>query len=318
MTPEQLRYMGYAVEKRGSVLSQLANPNTFRKLMRPGVVTGLRHATRTPAGSAASGAAMGSAANIGREAASDREDKNYLAAGLQGGLFGAAAGGAAGRARDISLMTGKRGIGLATEFGKQTGSGVKNFGLRQLHGATGYVPKQGLGRIGVAGKTTARREAMLKSRRASQRARDLPEADQKKLMDRTNQEVRDILRRGRHDQEMQDLGLTSIPGVARGLFRNPKDTSKAVWRHNVGKGGPGGVAMGVGLPAAVSAPDLMRGDESDRGGRGMGQKLMSAGGLVAGSMLTSGIPIVPQAAAVTGIDVGSAQVGKQFDKLRKR
>jgi hypothetical protein len=88
-------------------------------------------------------------------------------------------------------------------------------------------------------------------------------------------------------------GITSIPGLARGLTSAPKETLRHVGREAF-SGGKAGLALGVGLPVALAAPDLSRGDESATGGRTMRQKLVGFGSNVVGGTLTAGVPIVPQ------------------------
>lgn len=99
-------------------------------------------------------------------------------------------------------------------------------------------------------------------------------------------------------------GVTSLPGIAKGLVRRPKETIKAVGREAM-SGGRTGLALGVGLPVAFAAPDLAHGDESAQGGRSMRQKLVNVGSGVVGGALTAGVPVLPQMIGSTGVDVVS-------------
>lgn len=87
-------------------------------------------------------------------------------------------------------------------------------------------------------------------------------------------------------------GITSLPGLAKGMVTQPKKTLAAVRKNALS--GPWSLAAGVGLPVALSAPDIARGDESASGGRSLRRKLVGLGGGVASGALTAGVPIIPQ------------------------
>lgn len=102
-------------------------------------------------------------------------------------------------------------------------------------------------------------------------------------------------------------GITNLPGIAKGLVRQPKETLKAVGREAL-SGGRTGLALGVGVPVALAAPDLAHGDESAQGGRSLRQKVVNLGSGIVGGTLTAGVPVVPQLIGSTGIDVVSNRV----------
>jgi hypothetical protein len=97
-------------------------------------------------------------------------------------------------------------------------------------------------------------------------------------------------------------GITNVPGVVRGLATRPGETAKALKNEMLAGGGMGAGAVAVGLPLALAAPDLARGDESATGGRTMRQKLVNTGSGLVGGALTAGMPIIPQIATGIGID----------------
>ncbi len=114
-------------------------------------------------------------------------------------------------------------------------------------------------------------------------------------------------------------GISSIPGIARGLANS---STRATTAKNLGSfmlhgGAPGG-SMGqrafnytmAGLPLAMAAPGLMRGDESATGGQTRTQKVVNLGLNTAGSVLTAGMPIVPQI-------MGSMGVGALAEKITR-
>lgn len=112
-------------------------------------------------------------------------------------------------------------------------------------------------------------------------------------------------------------GITNLPGLARGLSQRPKETLKAVGREAL-SGGKAGLAFGVGVPVALSVPDLAHGDESAYGGRTMRQKVVNLGSGIVGGTLTAGVPFVPQLVGSTGIDVVSGRLlaGKKRTRLQ--
>ena len=125
-------------------------------------------ATR-PGQTAAIGAGLGAAANVGREAlrADDGQPKNYLGKAIRGAQVGGAVGGAlgfGGRAmRDTLLLNPSlRGQGageIAKATAQRAGTGISNMVQRQFHGLTGYGSgnKEYLNRIGIMGAHCAMR-----------------------------------------------------------------------------------------------------------------------------------------------------------------
>lgn len=90
-------------------------------------------------------------------------------------------------------------------------------------------------------------------------------------------------------------GITSLPGLARGVATKPRETLKAVGREALSGGATVGLGMGVGVPVAFAAPGLLRGDESSKGGLSVRQKAVNLGTDIAGGALTAGVPIIPGA-----------------------
>lgn len=137
------------------------------------------------------------------------------------------------------------------------------------------------------------------------------------LLNRTAKTLRDFAKRqahgltGAYAREASDIGLnpdavrkgiTSLPGLAKGLARRPGETLKAVGHEAMSGGAAAGLGLGVGLPLALAAPSLAKGDESRAGGRSLGQKAVGLGADIASGALTAGVPILPAA-------VGSAALG---------
>lgn len=264
------------------------------------------------------GAGVGALGSMGAEALGhrrgpDEEPKNYLGAAIRGGIvggaLGAGSGAALGAVRNVHLDTGLRGAGLAKEVAARGAQGVANFGKRQFHGLTGWKPEGGAGSMGLAGNEMAEQSVRRMETRAAlgtgghEAAQNLAK------------EVAGVRSSGHAAQEMYDRGLTSIPGAVQGLANDPKGSIKAMWGHLRGGGGKLPL-IAAAAPAALAAPDILRGDESASGGRGMGEKLLhTAGGMGAG-FLTGGIPIAPGILANEAIVRGAAAGGRAIDSSR--
>ena len=246
-------------------------------------------------------ALVGGAAGAAYGAVAKRDDEPVLGAALRGGLRGAVAGGAAGglaRAyRDTKLLT----PGLSTpEAIRSTAArmteGVKRFGQRQIHGFTGAYSDQpasiGLRSSGEA----ARRIELLKARHTEEPVKNL------------GKKIEDLHNWGHSGDEAVAAGVTSIPGIAKGLVKNPGRTVRALGHEITGGGGGKGIAMSLGVPLAVSAPDLARGDESRHGGRSMREKLVGVGSGVAGGVLTAGMPTIPNLVGGAAVDAAASHI----------
>jgi len=106
-------------------------------------------------------------------------------------------------------------------------------------------------------------------------------------------------------------GVTSLPGLARGLASRPRETLHAVGQEALSGGAATGLGLGVGLPLALAAPDLARGDESAKGGRSLRQKAVGLGAQVAGGALTAGVPVIPGALGGAAIEsIASRTLGR--------
>jgi len=233
-------------------------------------------------------------------------DEGVGSAALKGGLRGAAIGGAvggAGRAyRDTRLLppTLSSGQAVGATIGR-IGEGAKRFGQRQIHGFTGAYGDRaadiGLRSRGEAG----RRIHLLRLRQDDMKAHgELTDRTKKKLVEK----AKNLQDWGRRGDAARKAGITSLPGVVSGLATTPVATAKALGRDMLSGGGLTTAGMAMGVPLAIAAPDLARGDESAQGGRSMRQKLVGVGSGLVGGALTAGVPVLPQ--VVGGIAVDSA------------
>lgn len=285
--PAQLRGMRLEMEKR-AYLGRLG-----------------RAFIRSPLKTTGVGAAGGAVLGAGQEALRERQPgeqrsyKDILGGAVRGAVAGGAlAGGAAagGRAvKDTMLLQAAKGAkptvasGVKGTFGR-IGTGFMDFGRRQIHGFTG-------GQQQAMRAPLQRKQEILRLR--GQEASRLGETGYADALKKKVQTVGEEL--GRREEAMK-AGVTSLPGIAKGMVTAPRQTAKGMWRHAIGGGGIGGGAMAIGAPLAFAAPDIARGDESAEGGRTVGQKLVRHGLTAGGMLATGGIPIVPQMLALGGIE----------------
>lgn len=202
-----------------------------------------------------------------------------LQGAVKGGLVGGIAGLAGGQA--------------ATKAGRKE---VVQFGQRQLHGATGYLPGRGItgGKLGpihgenrvkalkdigwtvpdAQAKDTGTAIKNLKSRIAKTRAEGKPTIGGRTLAQRfadtkagkkwENSSIRDFLLKrkvqtNRYRRQLAEEGFTSLPGLVKGYATGVGVSGKNIGRLNVAKANllAPGVVMGVGLPAAFAVPGVV-------------------------------------------------------------
>ncbi len=254
------------------------------------------------------GAAVGAGLGAAHGLATRQEGETGLSAAVRGGIRGGAVGavgGGLGRAyRDTRLlnpgMSAVQGVGATAS---RIGQGVKNFGKRQLHGLTGAYGDQA-GQIGLRSSGTAQKKIdILRERYVDQLAHGETSA---KSHGALLKHIESLKQTGRIGDASIKAGITNIPGLVRGLAKNPLQTLKAVKNDALS----GGSVAGVLAPTALlSAPDLAKGDESAKGGRTMRQKVVGVGSGLAASAMTGGMPIIPQQLAYTGVERGMSLLG---------
>lgn len=267
-------------------------------------------------GSAIAGGLLGAGANVAREATGDG-DKNYLGAAIRGGLggaaLGAASGGIARAVNDTRLLNPQlSGIGAtARATAQRAAEGIGNFAKRQAHGLTGVGAKDTahLDRIGIAGAKPSADKARLLNLRADDAVRLNPKREAS-IYDAANKQIRGVIDEGDVGEKMRSAGLTSIPGVAKGLVQNPRESAKALWNH-ARQGGKAGVALGVGLPVAIGTADIAKGDESAAGGKTVGGKLLQHGANIGTGFAFAGLPIASQMIAGMGVDAATNRMTRR-------
>lgn len=282
--------------------------------------TGARNVARglTDGGMPGALAGAGIGAVTGAVRAEDPSQRG--AAAFRGALAGGALGGAAGRfgrgVRDNQLLSpGLSTGGAVRQTLGDAGTAVKDFGKRQIHGFTGAYKDQ-LGNIGMASTANSNKKIHLERLRTADRVNNMgAKGDLATPMERLKSRITGkeaptraqaaasklegfesgLREEGIIGDQAIRAGITSIPGVAKGLVTNPRQTGKAMWDSSMG-GSPVGAAMMVGAPVAFAAPDIAKGDESATGGLTVGQKLTRLGTEVGTGIATGGMAAIPQMA----------------------
>ena len=271
-------------------------------LKRPAVATkGMSPANVGRLAGTGIGAGVGA---IGGAATSAPEDR--VGGALRGAMLGGVAGLGAGQ--------------IATKAGRGQ---VKRFGQRQLHGATGYVPRTAQQRaagIGFTGKglTADQRVQALKNigmdvgSRSKDKAKALQEAvGEQTLTKGLPKKWRERLAKAElagveARRTAAEEGLTSIPGVLKGMATRPLHTLKTGFVAQ----GPAGMALAA-VPAAMMIPGAVSGQgygSEEYGGKGGIGKFV---GENLGYTAFGAAPIMPMMA-------GAALAGKAGEYLHGR
>jgi len=255
---------------------------------------------QSPLRTAAIGAGVGALAG----AAANPEDR--LGGARRGALLGGAVGGigagAARAARDTQLLAGRPLSAMETVTGtaKRFGEGGAAFVRRQVHGLTGAYADPAKTRI-RSSVEAARRQNLLDARLGDdlRMARNPQRAEA--IKQRAAQEAASLKEWGEGGDRALKAGITSAPGVVKGLAgKNRKETLSALKDEVLGGRGGGrkaqamALGLGVGLPAVSGLYDISKGDESAAGGRTVGQKAMNLATNVGVGTLTMGMPFGAQ------------------------
>ncbi len=261
-----------------------------------------RFLTRSPLHGAIPGAVVGAGAS-----ALSRDENGNRGSLLRGAVRGAAVGAAGaglGRSfRDTRLLNPSLTAGQAAgQTAKNLGQGIANFGRRQWYGLTG---RGNADAIGMAGNTAAGRKAKLLEARFADEAKHMAPSALPAARTAHEAAVKSTLAQGAQAQRLQDAGVTSLPGLARGL-RGPNRSAalRAMGSTITNGAGAAGVGVTVGLPVALNAPSLLKGDESAQGGMSMKQKMLGLGASIGTGAAVAGLPIIPQIAAGGLLDAG--------------
>jgi len=200
---------------------------------------------------------------------------NVIGAGLGaigGGLHGsrtAAPGEETGGAVRGALLGAGAGA-LGGQFATKAGRGeALRFGQRQLHGMTGYLPGRGI--LGAKGPALSPKDRL---KALEGMGFEFQHGTKKQLQKHMTQEVAKGKITKYLPQNIQNFmasrsassalatrqaaeeGMTSIPGLARGYMRGGVSGKVTPWQATKMNLKAPGLAMGVGIPAAMSAQSI--------------------------------------------------------------
>lgn len=273
--------------------------------LSPGLIQRLsRAAVSGPGSGAGVGAGVGAALGGARGFINSEEGEGLSGAlrgavqgGVLGGAGGAALGGMGRGVRDAKLLySDKSTLGAV---GTHLGSGLRRFGGRLRHGFTGHGDAAALGMSST--RESNRRIDLLRRRADADIAFNPAKADD--IRKNLAGEIKGLQQTGAAGDTAIDAGVTNIPGLLKGLATDPRKTGRGLMAAMSGGGSKTMMlGMGVGLPVAAEAPELLRGDESATGGLSTTKKVLRLGTRIGGGVLTAGLPIVPAMAANMATD----------------
>jgi hypothetical protein len=288
---------------------ELATMREKLSLNLPGMAARFGRSLTAGAGrGAATGAGLGAVAGAAGEVAADHEGmtaKEILGrgaaravlGGAAGGMLGATSGGAGRVVRDAKLL--RPNEGTFSAVGKHVGGGFMRGAKRLGYTLTGKGDPHAMG---VASSATAEKKINLLRLRAADELAANP-ARAKKIHSGLAADSRSERLRGAIGDHAIDTGTSTLPGVVKGLAKDPRATSRALMTQMRAGGGSGMAMLGVGLPLAAGAGDIaMSGDESAQGGLSKTQKAVRAVGTAGATALTAGMPLLGGAAVGMGLD----------------
>jgi len=274
------------------------------------------------------------------------DTRSALSAGLTSGAKGAVVGAGVGALGGKLLGAGagaiapemaeKARVALTNTKGVNT---FANFGQRQIHGLTGATPKEGLGSIGMGaaprlkGWNDAERAAASADKsigKSFEEAKIEPPSgfmgfNKKSPKDLIDQLHVDKLRAQAADQgksymaghAAEEAGLTSLPGVIRGLSTPGQrlDTLKKTLGDQWHGTSPAMKALTIGMPIADLAINASSEDD------GTGSRARHIGSSLAGAVggtLLSPLPMGSQMLLGTGLNAAGGALGGAVDKVQKK
>lgn len=226
-------------------------------------------------------------------------------------------------------LTGALGGQFATEAGREA---AHQFGQRQLHGLTGYLPGRGLlGRAEKAkwyqlGEKAGQPVGKERLKLLNQMGFDIPTSSKDKILEKSRKEVAEGTISGLMPKKVQEFwakrhasakaaqkglaeeGMTSLPGLVKGFGGglSGKLTPYEAAKLNIKSPG---LLLGAAIPAAMTAQSL---NEYRQTGdvRGLGQQIGTNLGFMAG-----GLPIVPAFALGTAAGEAGKLIGRGVEKI---
>lgn len=107
-------------------------------------------------------------------------------------------------------------------------------------------------------------------------------------------------------RKAESLGLTSIPGVVKGLYKRPGETLRGAWQQS----GTLGKTM-TGLALALNAPGIVNANTPE----GYGEKVLGTLGSTGGYLLGGRMPLVSSMLLASGTGAIGKRLGRGIDYL---
>lgn len=240
------------------------------------------------------------------QASKDEHGKGSILQGALGGLGGAFSGVATGAVAGGALGALAPGVGKALgDVGRL--KSFTDFGKRQVHGLTGWVPEDGLHSIGGGAFDAKRRHAAAVANIGTTALKN-PEK-----LEAARTAANKALAVSESAQKAEQMGLTNIPGYLKSMTGNGVVQTLAAgarpsWRAmNLPS-----KALMVGAPVAGLAINALKEDDGHKG-----EAVGTSAGQVAALGL-AGLPALPLSLAA-GASVGGARLmGKTIDRIRHK
>ena len=257
------------------------------------------------------GGAAGGALGAGKRYSEAREGGAGLGQSLKAGLGGL--GGGALRGMALGAAAGGVGGAAAPSFAQGLSKvrglkGASNFGQRQVHSLTGvgdaaYIRSIG-GGAAYAEKNLAGAREALQSADAAGHARAVGGVlKARKAFDAS--------------AKSEAMGLTSIPGYAKALYKNPKEALTTGIKDQWLSMGSGGRALMYGLPVASAVGEAAKKTDGSGKERGRLERAGRTFGVAASGMLAP-LSIAADVVAGGALSSGMGRLGRGADHLMRR
>lgn len=229
-------------------------------------------------------------------------------AGLGGAGRGALRGAAAGVA--VGGVGGAAAPGFAQRLAQTPGlTAASRFGQRQVHSLPGvgdaaYVRSIGGGAAGAQQRLVDAKKSLSSASDVAGKAKATAEVGKAQSAFQAS-------------EKSEAMGLTSIPGYAKALYKNPREALTTGVRDQWRSMGPGGRSVMIGLPAVGAANELRK--DKDDSGKGQG-RFERAGRLAGGaaSGMLAPLSLAGDVAAGGALSSGFGRMGRVVDRLASR
>lgn len=235
--------------------------------------------------------------------------KGYLEARQRGEGVGSSLGSAAKSGLEGAAGGGLLGAGLGAVNPGGFGGMVSRFGQRQVHGLTGWTPKEGIRSIGGGAADAEKR--LLDSAHA------VSAAEGGKDLEKATKNLHGANKSFHAASEAERMGLTSVPGYLKSLHGDPLGTAKASLNEQFRGTTMGQKALMLGIPALGVAGAVRSQDSPDQEGLSKGQRVGKQVGELVGGVAGGAIPVVGQLALQSGLGHVGKTIGGVVDHFRR-